>query len=293
MKSMTSLRFVLCDVFTDRPLAGQPLAVFTRATGLSDERMQALACELSAPATVFVQPPAAGGHAKVRVFDRSGELREPGHALLGAAVVLGGPLQAEEVRLETQRGLVAIRLEREGARIVFGWIFESFPVTAGFAEVLALADALGLDPSQLEREPPQQAAGHVVVAVSSSQLTKLAPEPHALGQLAAERICVIAGERERYRARVLVPGREVCDAPITPVTAAAVAAFLASHGREPAAASWSIEFGAELGRPSLAHVRRAEMNATDATPGASPVGAALWVGGAAVVVGRGELVIRE
>ncbi|MGH9882706.1 MAG: PhzF family phenazine biosynthesis protein, partial [Pyrinomonadaceae bacterium] len=42
-----SHKFVLVDVFTDRPLAGNQLAVVLNAQGLDDRQMQALACEFS------------------------------------------------------------------------------------------------------------------------------------------------------------------------------------------------------------------------------------------------------
>ena len=57
------------DVFTDTPFAGNPLAVFPEADGLSDERMQAIAKELNLSETVFVFPPSAGGSRRVRIMD--------------------------------------------------------------------------------------------------------------------------------------------------------------------------------------------------------------------------------
>ncbi|HEY6725674.1 MAG TPA: PhzF family phenazine biosynthesis protein [Polyangiaceae bacterium] len=286
---MTPLRFVLCDVFTDKPLAGQPLAVFTRATGLSDERMQALARELNAPETAFVQPPAAGGHAKVRVFDPKRELREPGHSLLGTAVVLGGALQAEEVRLETPRGPVSVRLEREGARIVFGWIYQPFPVLAGVgASAASVTDALGLERALLQSEAPLRAAEQVVAQASLEQLRSLAPDRRALAQLGVARACVFAGAGGEYQARVFASAPDAGESLAVPATAAVIAAYLMRDEREPAATSCSIELGAEFGRSSLAHVR---IDGGPAVHAAPPQASALWVGGAAVVVGRGEVVI--
>jgi trans-2,3-dihydro-3-hydroxyanthranilate isomerase len=43
-----SYDFVQLDVFTQTPLAGNPLAVFTDARGLTDKQMQALALEMKA-----------------------------------------------------------------------------------------------------------------------------------------------------------------------------------------------------------------------------------------------------
>jgi len=297
---MTALRFVLCDVFTDNPLRGQPLAVFTRATGLSEARMQALARELNTSETAFVQPPTAGGHAKVRVFDSERELLDPGHSALGTAVVLGGALQAEEVRLEMHRGSVSVRLEREGARIVFGWVQELCPALARFQAVGNLQGALRLGRVLRESDVSEGATARVVVALDMDELVALAPDQQALARLEVDRVCVFAGRRGHYRARVFAPAESQFESALTPASAVAVAAHLVESEREPPDASLVIEAGAELERPSLVYARLAgtpgATGATGAT-GASAAGAsaagAIAVGGAAVVVGRGEIVLRD
>jgi len=285
---MTTLRFVLCDVFTDKPLAGQTLAVFTRATGVSDERMQALAREFSAGETAFVQPPTAGGQVKLRVFGPNAEVFASGHAALGTAVVLGGALQAEVVRLETHGGPVSVRLEREGARIVFGWVQEPLPAAAAFGAGAALLGALGLAGALPPSDVSETAAGQLVVALSAAEFAELAPEParlrSALAELGVARLSVFAGARGRYQVRVFVPAEPGFEVPVTPQTAAALAAHLLRHERESLDASLVIESGVRLARPSLVHVR------IEAAPGSAPVVA---VGGAAVVVGRGEIVLRD
>src|SRR5690606_23305920 len=108
---MHEKRYVLCDVFTDRPLTGNAVAVFTRATELAQAEMQAIAREMNLSETVFVGRPQAGGHARLRIFTPKLEVPFAGHPVLGAAVVLGGPLQAETVRLETGRGTIDVQLE--------------------------------------------------------------------------------------------------------------------------------------------------------------------------------------
>jgi len=40
---MGTFRYVVADVFTDTPLVGNPVAVFTDGRGLEDEQMQQLA----------------------------------------------------------------------------------------------------------------------------------------------------------------------------------------------------------------------------------------------------------
>src|ERR671935_2732779 len=117
---MTAFRCVVVDVFTDEPLAGNQLAVFTDAREIPETSLQRLAREINFSETVFVYPPAEGGHAKMRIFTPLAELPFAGHPTLGTAFVLGGPMQSPEIRPETGQGIVAVRLERDENRLVFG-----------------------------------------------------------------------------------------------------------------------------------------------------------------------------
>ena len=76
------------DVFSERPLAGNPLAVFPEAEGLSDEQMQQIATEMNLSETTFVTPPEAGGDARVRIFTPAVELPFAGHPSIGTACTL-------------------------------------------------------------------------------------------------------------------------------------------------------------------------------------------------------------
>ena len=73
------LRYVVADVFTDTPLTGNQLAVFTDARDLDPLTMQALAEELRFSETVFVLPPqAADADVRIRIFTRRSSFRSPG-----------------------------------------------------------------------------------------------------------------------------------------------------------------------------------------------------------------------
>jgi trans-2,3-dihydro-3-hydroxyanthranilate isomerase len=119
------LRFRTVDVFTDRPLSGNPLAVFPDAEELSDDEMQAIAREMNLSETSFVLPPteagrAAGADYRARFFTPGTELPFAGHPSLGTAFVLAQEgrfdLAGEhlEVRQELAVGVLPIRLELEG-----------------------------------------------------------------------------------------------------------------------------------------------------------------------------------
>src|SRR5881398_4053173 len=87
-----SYEFVQLDVFTQKPLAGNPLAIFTDARGLSDGEMQALAREMNLSETTFILPrdaaPEAREGKKVRIFTVETELPFSGHPTLGTALYL-------------------------------------------------------------------------------------------------------------------------------------------------------------------------------------------------------------
>src|ERR671922_2611864 len=124
---MATFRYVVCDVFTDRPLEGNQLAVFTDARGLGEDLLQPLAREINYSETVYVLPPEDGGHARMRIFTPTSELPFAGHPTLGTAFVLAAPLQLGEIRLETGAGIVSVRLERDEGTIVFGRMEQPIP----------------------------------------------------------------------------------------------------------------------------------------------------------------------
>ena len=82
---MKRLPFVQVDVFTDRPFAGNPLAIFPEAEGLTAVQMQAVASEMNLSETTFVLPPEGGGDARVRIFTPMLELPFAGHPSVGTA----------------------------------------------------------------------------------------------------------------------------------------------------------------------------------------------------------------
>ncbi|MEA2623136.1 MAG: trans-2,3-dihydro-3-hydroxyanthranilate isomerase [Chloroflexota bacterium] len=104
-------RFRQVDVFTDRPLHGNPLAVFLDADGLSDDEMQALAREMNISETAFVLPPTPAGlddgaDYRIRIFTPGRELPFAGHPAVGTAWVL-----AEEGRFDLVAPRTSIRQE--------------------------------------------------------------------------------------------------------------------------------------------------------------------------------------
>src|SRR5262245_41114941 len=150
---MPTFRYVVCDVFTDTPLTGNQLAVFTDAREIPESSLQPLAREMNYSETVFVYPATAdGAHARIRIFTPGVEVPFAGHPTLGSAFVLGGPLQLGEIRLETGSGVVPVRLEREGAQIVFGRMEQPLPTIEPYADEAGLLAAIGVQRSELPLE---------------------------------------------------------------------------------------------------------------------------------------------
>jgi trans-2,3-dihydro-3-hydroxyanthranilate isomerase len=278
-----TLRYVLCDVFTDRPLAGNPLAVFTDARGLDAGAMQALARELNLSETAFVLPPRHGGHAYVRIFTPSRELPFAGHPTLGTAFVLGGPLQASELRLEVDAGIVPVQLEREGARVSFGWMTPPRPCPFAFENPSPVLRALGL-PERGEPLPGyDDGRRRVFIPLATHEaVAELAPDFAALGAATDAGVYVYHFDGESCKGRYFAPAAGVNEDAATGAAAGPIALMLRQRGALQPDAVLRIEQGAEIGRPSTLYCR-----VKDAEDGSTCV----EVGGCACIVARGQFLI--
>ncbi|HLQ19930.1 MAG TPA: PhzF family phenazine biosynthesis isomerase, partial [Tabrizicola sp.] len=90
------LTFHTCDVFTDRPFAGNPLAIVLGADALSPAQMLGIAREFNLSETIFVQRPQNPAHtARVRIFFPTAEIPFAGHPTIGCAIHLATAAAAE------------------------------------------------------------------------------------------------------------------------------------------------------------------------------------------------------
>jgi len=273
-----TLRYVVADVFTDRPLTGNQLAVFTDGRDVDDETMQRLAREMNFSETVFVLPPEDGGHARIRIFTPSSELPFAGHPVLGSAFVLAAPLQLGEIRLETGSGVVPVVLQREGARIVFGWMQQPIPAFETFERADELQEVLGVR-SGLPVELYHLGPSHVYVELGSeAEVAGLAPDFGALALFDVGINC-FAGSGKSWKTRMFAPSSGVAEDPATGSAAGPLAIHLARHGRIDFGDEIEISQGAELNRPSKLYAR---------VEGSADRIERVEVGGSAVTVARGE-----
>jgi trans-2,3-dihydro-3-hydroxyanthranilate isomerase len=278
---MRTLRYVICDVFTEEPLTGNPLAVFTNPGKISAGRMQALAREMNFSESTFVFPPEAGGHAKLRIFTPTQELPFAGHPTLGSAFVIGTMVQLDVLRLETGAGTIPVHLEREGARVAFGRMDQPLPRAVAYDEPAALLGALGVHGSELPIVAYDNGVRHVYVMLASREaVAALAPDLSKLRRLPGGfGVNVFAGSGSDYKTRMFHPGAGVAEDAATGSAAGPLAVHLASHGRILFGDEIRIEQGAEIGRPSLLFAR---------ADGTREALTRVAVGGSAVIVARGE-----
>ncbi|HEY8103116.1 MAG TPA: PhzF family phenazine biosynthesis protein [Gaiellaceae bacterium] len=278
---MRSFRYVLADVFTDRPLAGNQLAVFTDARDLDEVTMQALALELGLSESVFVLPPREGGTVRVRIFTPRNELAFAGHPCLGTAFVLGAPLQLVTIVLETGSGLVPVELERdESGRIVFGRMTQPVPTFAPYDRADEMLAALGVDSSALPVEVYDNGVQFAYAVLPSKEdVAGLRPDLNALAELELTGAIACAGVGTSWKVRMFSPLGGVGEDAATGSAAGPLACHLGRHGVVPWGEQIEIEQGTEMGRPSTLYARAA---------GAGDAIESVEVGGSAVTVARGE-----
>ncbi|AEA23296.1 phenazine biosynthesis protein PhzF family [Pseudonocardia dioxanivorans CB1190] len=284
---MNGMRYDVVDVFTDRPFAGNPLAVVHGAgeAGLGGPAMQAIAAEFALSETVFVLPPTRqGADYRVRIFTPAVELPFAGHPSVGAAWVLArdGVIGGGDVVQECGAGLLPVHVDAAGAR-----------VTGGTPEVLdgvdpagavALAEAVGLTAADVDDRVPagSTAAGvpYVVLPVRSDAVARAECDAGAVRALTAGRTGLVVAALEHLpevHLRMFAPGSGVVEDPATGSAAVALGVFLADRGLLAAegGSSFTIAQGAEIGRPSRLDVtvttRAGAAVATTVRGGVAPV----------------------
>jgi trans-2,3-dihydro-3-hydroxyanthranilate isomerase len=276
-----TFRYVVCDVFTDVPLAGNQLAVFTDARDLDSLTMQALAREMNFSETVFVLPPTSDdADVRLRIFTPGVELPFAGHPTLGAAFVLGGPLSKIVIRLETGVGVIPVELEREGPRIVFGLMEQPIPRIDPVDDPAPIFAALGVTGSGLPVERYDLGPGHVYVELPSpGDVAALAPDIAALARATPDGVNCFARDGDGWKTRMFAPNHGVVEDPATGSAAGPLAVHLARHGRIGFGERIRISQGAELKRPSTLYAE---------AHGSAESLERVLVGGSAVTVARGH-----
>src|SRR5690606_3934197 len=154
-RRMQSRRYLVYDVFADRALAGNPLAVVLDCDGMDTTAMQAVAREFNLSETVFILPPLDRRHrARVRIFTPEYEMPFAGHPTVGSAVALAemesGDRSDAIFVLEENIGAVRCAVRRDNGAIFAEFDLPQLPVEEELsADPEAFGAALGLGPHEI------------------------------------------------------------------------------------------------------------------------------------------------
>lgn len=256
------------DVFTDRVLLGNPLAVVAEADGLDDARMAAFAHWTQLSETTFLLPPTLpGADYRVRIFTPDRELPFAGHPTLGSCHVWlarGGVPQGDEVVQECAAGRVRIR--RDGTRLAFA----APPIRRGGPvepEVLErIVRCLRIDARQVRASQwVDNGPGWVAVMLGSrEELLAIQPDFPSFGGLQIGAVAPWPGGEADFEVRALMTtGIGSPEDPVTGSLNASLAQWLIGAGLAPA--RYVARQGTVLGRAGRVTLER--------------IGDTVWVGG--------------
>jgi trans-2,3-dihydro-3-hydroxyanthranilate isomerase len=249
--------FRIVDVFTERPLAGNQLAVFEDATSIPEALLQALAQEIGYSETVFAFPAMDGGDARIRIFTPTGEVPFAGHPVLGSAVLVAANLGKDRVVLETGRGPVPVRIDRASGSAKRGTMEQPIPTFSPFGNADAYLNALGVERSILPVTIYDNGLPHVYAMLERPEdVAALKPNFSALTELAHGSqmplvgFNVFSGSDLTWKTRMFAPADGIAEDPATGSAAGPLALHLARHERIPWGTEIRISQGEEIGRPS-------------------------------------------
>jgi trans-2,3-dihydro-3-hydroxyanthranilate isomerase len=253
------------DVFTEKALAGNQLAVVLDGRDMPGELMQRIAREMNFSETTFILPPDDPSHAaRVRIFNPEFEMQFAGHPTIGTAWVMHdeGLVDSLEFTLEEEVGPVPVRGVRKGDQIQF-WM--TFPKLE-YGDVIPHADvagAIGLAVSDVIDDVPAQIATtgtpFLFLALRTKRAVDAADIERAkLAALLRKKaialfIFSVVGKNRLY-SRCL--GTDIPEDPATGSASGPLGAFAVSYGlveRSPAVSIVS-EQGTKMGRQSFIHI---------------------------------------
>ncbi|MEU8022704.1 PhzF family phenazine biosynthesis protein [Micromonospora haikouensis] len=284
---MSTLAYEIVDVFTDRPFAGNPLAVVFGAEGLATEQMQSLALEFNLSETVFVLPPTqVGATYRARIFTPTDELPFAGHPSVGAAVTASrrGLFGVGQITQECGAGVLPIEVTAHGATLTGG-----VPTLGPELDLEPLLEMAGLTAADHAGPPPRVAGCGLefpYLPVRPDAVARARVDPAAAQRYGLEHISVFSwdADSQTVHARVFVPGHGVPEDPATGSAALGLGVWLVASGLLPGEgrSSYTVRQGAELRRPSL-------LACTVTAAGGAAVGAT--VRGDVMPVARGEIAV--
>jgi len=312
--SLGNYRFIQLDVFTEEPFAGNALAVFPEAEGLTDDEMLKIAREMNLSETVFVLPPRNEKTARrLRIFTPAREIPFAGHPIVGSwnALAREGVTPLPEggtgwtrIYHEVGIGVLPVDIEfKDGAPVQVVMTQGKFEIKGEVDdahEQAEIARALGLAIEDLDETLPIQvlSTGLPFLAVpirsladlrrcrvNTALLAEIYERAGATGCYPFSRETIEIGEA-RAHARLFAPADNISEDPATGSAAGALGAYLVHHGAANVEASngsyrFVIEQGDFMKRPSRINIEiKGKLGAIDE----------VHVGGPSVVVAHGEVI---
>lgn len=296
---MNGRRYLQYDVFTDKPLAGNQLAVFTDTAGLTAEHMQAMTRETKFSECTFVLPPeAAGTDVRLRIFGPANEMQFAGHPVIGSTFALADDGAIAPGKKEFTFGLgigpTLVELEWQGDRLQFAWMTQQKPTYGPvFPTPALLAAALGIDASAIRSgTPPQEVSCGspfmFVPLVSRAAVdqavidTRAAATAFETAKLTRRGLFIFTTESGPDGATVYSRMMGANEDPATGSASGPLGCYLIKHGLVTADKAGSIVSaqGVKMGRPSRIHIKL-DVQGSEVTR--------VRVGGTSVLVGEGRL----
>jgi len=275
-----TLPYHVLDVFTDRPYAGNPLAVVLDGDDLSTESMQAIAREFNLSETTFPTSSDRADYA-VRIFTPGTELPFAGHPSIGTAWLLArlGRIPAGEVRQDCAAGVLPVAVTGSGATLTGGAPTVSDPLDAE-----PLLHSVGLEAGSLAGIAPPRTAGTglewTYLAVEADAVGRVAPDWIGLARSVPSTGLAVFSWAEGV-AHLRAMTTEGFEDPATGSAALGFGVYLAASGLvRDGTTEYRIHQGAEIGRPSTLY-------GTVTTDGGTV--SAVTVRGGVVPVATGEI----
>jgi len=290
--------FYIVDVFVEEKYAGNQLAVFRDAKGLSDTEMQRIAKEMNYSETTFIlsEEKRKGGY-DVRIFTPEKEMPFAGHPTLGTAYVIQHEIIRKPVKtviLNLKVGQIPITFNYRAKRANILWMKQITPSFGRSLDPKPISQVLSIDKRAIDDRFPIQEVStglpFIIVPlktldalkkakIARDKFFKLIEDTWAKATLI---FCPETYNQENdLNVRVFVDYYGIPEDPATGSANGCLAAYLVKHryfGSN--RINIRVEQGYEIGRPSLLYLKADE--------GEEKINVA--VGGKVLMVAKGEFI---
>lgn len=284
------LLYYTVDVFSEKSLAGNPLAIFLDSEGLTDREMLEVAKEMNYSESMFIQslkPKPDGGY-PVRIFTPNRELPFAGHPVLGTAYVLKHLLNlSDAIQLNLISGPVRVMEEQE-----ILWMQHHPPEFLSELDPRWVGHTLNLSPDDFDLDYPiaevSTGLSSLIIPLQKGDLISRFSLNHKeyqqlVSMVSARSVLVfsasVVDKEHDLHVRVFVDALGVSEDPATGSANGSLLAYLLKYLPDKRHLFLKIEQGYEMARPSVLYLR-GDLHGDEYD---------IWVGGKVVPVSQGVL----